>query len=430
MNLIIITVCCLLASICSLHFLPFHPIVSYTVTFISASIIFLILAYLLFKRELSNNAVIVIILAAIAVRVLFITTMPIGSDDIYRYMWDGKVQSSTINPYAYAPKSEELKHLSTQQIPSMVNQPEMKTIYFPLSEWIFYLSYKISGEHVWGIKVLLLISEICTLYGLFFLTTLLGIPRKFILFYALCPMIFYEYAIDAHIDGFGLPLLVFSLYFYLDKKKLWSMILLGFSFSIKPTGLVLLPIFFFFEKDWKLRFQIVLIPLLTLAFQFAPYFISANPFEALSVFSKNWTFNGFVFNVLDSYFHYNQKSRLICAILLGIIVLLLAFSKKQLIDKIYYALLFLLLFSPIVHPWYVGWLAVMLPISRRWSGLVFVSTLSLTSFTYISYQLHGVWREEPIFWIIEYVPVVVLLILELWNDYSVPVVLPLEGESE
>ena len=88
-------------------------------------------------------------------------------------------------------------------------------------------------------------------------------------------------------------------------------------------------------------------------------------------------------------------------------------KERELIDKIYYSVLLLLLFSPVVHPWYVGWLAALLPIARRWSGLLFVSTLSLTCFTYISYQVHGVWKEEPAVWLLEYLPVIFMMIVEL-----------------
>jgi alpha-1,6-mannosyltransferase len=401
------------AGVLSLHVLPYHPIISYAAAFMSSSVFFLIAAYQLFRKDLPNSYVYVAIGIAILVRFSFLWTSPIGSDDLYRYVWDGKVQAHAINPYAYAPNSAELKHLSTATISSLVNHPEMKSIYFPLSEWIFYLSYVVSGEQTWGIKGLLLLSELCALYGLFLLMRTLDIPRRFMLLYAFCPMLFFEYAIDAHVDGFGLPLLIFALYFYFDKKKLLSMILLGLSLSIKPTALVLLPVFFFAEKDWRARLTIAFIPLLTLAVQFAPYVVSANPFESLSTFTKNWTFNGFVFNVIDMYVHDNQQTRLMCSIFLAIIILILSLLKRPLFDKLYYAVLFLLLFSPVVHPWYVGWLAALLPIARRWSGLVYVSTLSLTCFTYISFQLQGVWKEEPLVWLLEYLPVIVLLILEL-----------------
>jgi hypothetical protein len=402
---------CLLA----LHVLPFHPIVSYSVAFISSSVFFLFAAYQLFRNELPDQYVYAAVALAVMIRLSYLWTAPIGSDDLWRYFWDGKVQSSGINPYAYAPNSPELSHLSTATIPSLINHPEMKSIYFPLSEWIFYASYRMSGESVWGIKSLLLISEMLAIWGLVLLTRLLDVPRKFVLLYALCPMLLFEFAIDAHVDGFGLPLLIFSLYHYFNKKKFLALLLLGLSLSIKPTALILLPVLFFAEKDWKSRVQVAIVPLATLALQFVPYFVSVNPFESLSTYAKNWTFNGFIFNILDSFIQNNQRSRLICSALLGMLVLILSLSKKPLFDKLYYAVLLLLLFSPVVHPWYVGWLAALLPIARRWSGLVYVSTLSLTCFTYISFQLHGVWKEEPMMWLLEYLPVAVLMIMELAN---------------
>ena len=130
-------------------------------------------------------------------------------------------------------------------------------------------------------------------------------------------------------------------------------------------------------------------------------------------FTKQWTFNGFAFNTVNLYFNDNQKSRLVCAIFLSIAILILSTLKKNLIDKIYYAILLLLLFSPIVHPWYAGWLAAVISVARKWSGIIYISTLSLTSFTYISYQLHGQWKEEPLQWLAIYLPVVIVLVIEL-----------------
>lgn len=397
----------------ALHVLPFHPIVSYTIAFMGSSALFLLAAYRLCKTELKDTIVYAMIGLALCVRLLFIAAQPVGSDDLYRYVWDGNVQSHGINPYAYAPAAPELAHLATEKIPSLVNHPEMKTIYFPLSEWVFYLSYRLSGEEAWGIKLLLFLSEVCALGGLWLLLQRLDVPRRFMLIYAFCPMLIFEYAIDAHVDGFGLPLLVFALYAYFGKRKLLSMVLLGLSLSIKPTALVLLPVFFFAEKQWKQRFTISLVPLLVLGIQFAPYMFSAQPFESLSTFTKNWTFNGFVFNALNWYVADNQRTRLICSVILAILVVILSVSKRELFDKLYYALLLLLLLSPVVHPWYVGWLVALLPAARKWSGLVFVSTLSLTCFTYISYQLHGVWSEEPVVWLSEYIPVIALMGMEL-----------------
>jgi hypothetical protein len=85
-------------------------------------------------------------------------------------------------------------------------------------------------------------------------------------------------------------------------------------------------------------------------------------------------------------------------------------------DQAYRAILALLLCSPVVHPWYVGWMALLIPVARRWSGIVLASTVSLTSITAARYILTGDWVEEPIILALEYLPVVFLLALEIRMD--------------
>jgi hypothetical protein len=143
--------------------------------------------------------------------------------------------------------------------------------------------------------------------------------------------------------------------------------------------------------------------------------LNSNPLEALFTFIKHWTFNGIVFESLNLYFSDNQKTRLICALLFGLFLLLLSVSKKPLFDKLYLSILLLLLFSPVVHPWYIAWLMIFLPIMHRWSGILYVATASLTSLTILNYKLYGVWEQYPLILIIEYLPVILLLLYELWT---------------
>ena len=255
MNRIIIFSFLLPLVILSLFVLPYAPIVNYTITFIASSVLFLVTASLIFRIEIPEKIIFATIAAAVFVRLLFINATPIGSGDIYRYMWDGKIQANAVNPYQFAPNDSTLKYLSTEQIPALVNHADLETIYFPLSEWLFFLSYAISGEQVWGYKFLLLVSEIFSLYGLILLTKKLNIPLKFVLLYALCPLLMYEFALDAHVDGFGMPLLIFSLYFYFSERKFLGLLFLGLSLSIKPAGLILLPYFSSMKKIGRQDFR-------------------------------------------------------------------------------------------------------------------------------------------------------------------------------
>jgi len=400
----------------SIHILNIKPIITYSIIYISSSIIFIFISFLILKNEIPFRYVVGFIAVGILLRVSFISVNPIGSDDYYRYMWDGKVQSAGINPYLYLPHDPALLNLHSEIIPKLINNPELKTIYFPLSQWLFYAGYSLSGEAIWGYKLLLFVSELMTLLALFLLIKKKNLPEKYILLYALCPLPIIQFSLDAHLDGFGLPLLILALFFYTDNKKILSLIFLGLSFSIKPVGLLFLPILFFNEKKLTDRIKIVFIPAMAFGFQFLPYIFSSNPFEAFFIYAKHWTFNGIVFNIIDSFIQNNQTSRIISGIFLVICFLPFVFNKLDLIHKYYYSVLLLMIFSPVVHPWYIAWLAVLLPIIPKWSGIFYVSLSSLTVFTVLNYQLNGLWKEYPIVLVLEYIPVISIFIYELRKE--------------
>ena len=408
--------CVLVASLLLIHWLPFQPAVTYAVTFVFASVAYLWIARLLFSSDPTAKFLYVSIGIVLLVRASFLNSNPIGSDDVYRYMWDGKVQAAGNNPYLLTPNDARLDSLHSQLLPAMVNHPDMKSVYFPLSQWVFYCCYRISGENIWGYKLVLLLAEIATVIGLFLLVPKLNISPKFVLLYALCPLTVTQFALDAHLDGVGLPLLVFGLFFYLEGKKPLSYVLFALSISIKPIAVLILPILFFRERGISNKAQVFLVPCVVIGAQFLPYVFGSNALEGLTTFAKHWTFNGVVFETLNLYFDDNQKTRVICAILLCVSLLVLYWRKKDFVDAFYFSVLLLLIFSPVVHPWYVSWLAVLLPLTRRWSGIVYASTISLTTYTILNYKLHGVWEQSAIVLALEYLPVLILLILEFRNS--------------
>lgn len=224
------------------------PIINYTAAYVSSSLIFLFLCWQILKFDIPKKYIIVLIALGIGLRIILMFVHPIGSDDYYRYLWDGKVQTNGINPYRYAPADTSLNGIHSEILPKFVNFPEMKTIYPPLSQIIFYFAYTIGGESFIGLKFLLLIFDLFTLYGTYLILKKLGLPNKNILFYALCTLPLFQFFIDAHVDGFGLTFLIFAIYFYLNEKKLISLIFLTASICIKPLGFILVPILFFQEK--------------------------------------------------------------------------------------------------------------------------------------------------------------------------------------
>ena len=402
----------------SLHYLPITPIIAYAAIFISSSILYWFICRESLAAEVSPQGVIALLVILFLVRMSFLGSQPLGSDDVYRYMWDGRAQTEGVNPYRHAPNDEKLRDLHTERLPSLVNHPEMKTIYFPLSQWISYIGYNLSGENVWGFQLLILLAEATTLIGLLLLMRELPDSPLRVLIYAANPLVILQFSLDAHVDAFGFPFLIFGLLLYHKKRTTLSLLLIGLSLLIKPVALVILPILFLHERGVINKAKVALLPLAVLLIPFIPYAVSANPFEALTTFSKHWFFNGALFSVLFPLFSDNQTTRLWCFAFLAIVLSILYLTKKPLHEKAVLAVLLLLLCSPVAHPWYMGWLIVLLPLAPISSGLALAGTASLTSITFVTYQLHGVWKDYPLVLILEYLPVIALLFFDLRRKAS------------
>ena len=392
---------------------PAKSIIGYTTIYISTSVFFIVLCWQIFTLKISQKYVYSFLAAIVILRIIFIPVHPIGSDDYYRYLWDGKVQANGVNPYAYTPDAKELNYLHSDILPKYINHANMKTLYPPLTEILFYMSYLIGGESYLGLKLLLLLFDLITIYGIFLILNKLNIDKKYLLLYAFSPLPVFQFFVDAHADGFGLAFIIFAIFFYLDNRKILSYILIGLSICIKPIGLLFIPLLFFNEKSISEKVKVILIPFIICAAMYIPYVFTGSPFQALIKFTENWTFNGIMFDILNSFMHNNQKVRLICGIIYFFIFIVIVLSKKDLLEKIYLSIFLLLIFSPVVHPWYVSWLAILLPFVPRWSGIFYVSLVSLTAITDLNYQLSGIWKEYSVVLILEYVPVLVIFLYEL-----------------
>jgi alpha-1,6-mannosyltransferase len=399
-----------------LRWLPFTPIIAYAAVFISSSLLYWVICRQSLHVNASAQGLLPLLLILVVVRATFIGMEPLGSDDVYRYVWDGRVQTAGINPYRFAPDDSALRSLNTEELPSLVNHPDMKTIYFPLCQWLFYLGYHLGGGHVWGFQFLLLVAEILTLIGLVMLMRELSFSPWLALIYAASPLAILQFSLDAHVDAFGFPLLIFAFLFYHRKKTNLSLLFFGLSLLIKPVAFVILPILFLREHGVLKKAKVILVPLAVLLIPFVPYALSANPFEALATFSEHWYFNGALFSALYPLFSDNQTTRLWCLVILAVALAALYWNKKPMHETAVLAVLLLLLCSPVAHLWYIGWLIALLPLAPFSSGIALAATASLPSITFVTYQLNGVWKDYPLVLLLEYVPVIALLVLDLWKN--------------
>jgi len=137
---------------------------------------------------------------AIATRVAALGMYP--GDDIWRYLWEGYVQTQGFSPYDLAPDAAVLEPLR-QGWWSMINHKDVSAIYPPLTQLGFWLiSLLSSSVHLFKLGFVAADLGICAL-----------LSRRFghgaTLLYAWNPLVIYCFAGGAHYDSwFLLPLVV------------------------------------------------------------------------------------------------------------------------------------------------------------------------------------------------------------------------------
>jgi hypothetical protein len=157
----------------------------------------------------SKRAVASILVVAAIMRVLVIAAPPVSSD-IYRYVWDGRVQAAAINPYRYVPADEALRSLRDTAIFPSINRAEYApTIYPPAAQMFFLVVTRIS-ESLIVMKAALVLFEALAAWAIMTLLSDRGIPAARIVIYAWHPLPLWEFAGDGHIDIAAIALLLLA----------------------------------------------------------------------------------------------------------------------------------------------------------------------------------------------------------------------------
>ena len=76
---------------------------------------------------------------------LVATTPPTLSDDVYRYIWDGRVSNAGTSPYAHAVDSPDLDWLESS-LRGKVNHAWMASPYLPTAQALFSVVYRLAPE--------------------------------------------------------------------------------------------------------------------------------------------------------------------------------------------------------------------------------------------------------------------------------------------
>jgi alpha-1,6-mannosyltransferase len=222
------------------------------------------LALRIADRAEERGALLVILAGALLMRVALLFVEPYLSTDIYRYIWDGRVQWAGINPYRYMPAAPELAHLRDAAIFPNINRPDYAvTIYPPVAQAVFLAITRILGESVMAMKLGLIAFEAVTVAALIAVLRRLGHPSTRVAIYAWHPLAVWEIAGHGHVDGAMCALLVAGLLLFLRGRTLLAGAVVTLGALIKPTALLALPVLW---RPWNWRLPLVVALIIVLAY--------------------------------------------------------------------------------------------------------------------------------------------------------------------
>ena len=163
------------------------------------------------------------------------------SDDVYRYIWDGRVQAAGINPYRYIPTDTNLAALRDEAVfPNINRNNYAPTIYPPVAQMLFLVATRF-GETVPAIKLFLVAVEAIGIGALLLVLQTTGAPRHNIIFYAWHPLPVWEIAGSAHIDAAMVAFVALALAAAVAGRRAWSGGALAAATLVKFLPLVLAP---------------------------------------------------------------------------------------------------------------------------------------------------------------------------------------------
>ncbi|MGH9333493.1 MAG: hypothetical protein ACRD21_07075, partial [Vicinamibacteria bacterium] len=347
---------------------------------------------------------------ALLLRVIFLPTEPVLSDDVFRYVWDGRVQHAGINPYLYAPADPELAFLR-EELPGIypgINNKDVPTLYPPLMQLAFFLATAVS-ESLFCMKTFFALFDLALIYALTRLLAALELHPLRALIYAWSPLSVVEVAASGHNEAFAVFFLVCALWAFERKRDFASMLMLAASGMAKLASFALVPLFARFvgpRVHWA--FPLAVLPLLLL-------YASAEElaFRGLREYAMRWRGNDSLFHALFALTGSLEKAKTIAGLLLAAWILVLFWRRIPPLRASFWTLGALLLLSPIVHPWYLLWIAPLLAIFANPAWLYLEASVALSYHAMYLASPGEVWQEWV--WIkhLLYGPFFVLLALNL-----------------
>jgi alpha-1,6-mannosyltransferase len=153
-------------------------------------------------------------------RVMMAFGEPMLSDDVYRSVWEGRVQRAGGNPFAWSdrPEAEKWAGLRDGYVYPRINHPDYAAIYPPAWQWAMRFTNALS-DSVTAVKLFLVGCELLFWLGLRRLLVARGLCASRVLIAAASPLALVEIAGGGHNEAMGMAFLVWALFLLESKAR-------------------------------------------------------------------------------------------------------------------------------------------------------------------------------------------------------------------
>ena len=367
----------------------------------------------IFPKTSKKTALFLILAVSLLPRLALLPTAP--SDDVNRYLWEGKLTALGVDPYQAIADAEVFKPYEDEYW-ALMNHRDRPTAYPPLSMHAFRL-INLLGYSPMSYKVVALVLDMLLIATLLALLRHHLLPQRWVLFYALSPLSLFSYAAEGHFDI--LMVLALGVAMLAHSKRWWAICgaSVAVAVGVKIMAAVVAPLLLWRsgKRGWSVAAVVLMLPIVF-------YWQSiGSVMNALFLFGSGGSFNGPVHQLLSKMLSGGVPMANLVVAGLYTVCWFFAFwlmLKGRLWSSLLVALGSLVVLSPIVHFWYLTWALPILAVRPKFSWLTLSVTSSLYFLVWHSAATGKGWAlplwAHALFWI----PFFVLLLLENKNLFA------------
>ena len=336
-------------------------------------------------REGENRGLALCLVLGALWRMPLLVQPPQLSSDVYRYVWDGRLQRLGEDPYRLVPDDPAAAALHTP-VTRQLNNGWVPSPYPPGAELFFRVVTAVE-ESARAMKVALALCDALVVLVVLRFLAASGRCLWWSLAYAWNPLIALEGAGNGHVDLLGTLAVIFAAWALARRWRMTAALAFAVAVGVKFVPIVLAPLF------WRrLRVRDAVAGTALFLALYLPFVHQGRiPLGSLGAYVAEWRFNGPLFAALQPLASPTTLAGL--AVLAGLLVAIWARARLSVDSAAAWAWPVATAFAlaPSVYPWYLLWLTPFLFTPATRPLAVWTVTILPTYVAVYLERVHGTW---------------------------------------